>query len=137
MAQTGTPTGGGQTGAPQTTGHGTGLAPNIASLLSYICMPITSIVFLLIEKENQDVRFHAWQGTIFGVGYIALVLALQLLAAIFGAIWSVLGIIMAFLVPIAGIAAFIIWIICLVKAYQGERWRIPYIGDIAAKKAGV
>ena len=117
--------------------QGTGLAPNIASLLCYICMPITSIIFLIIEKENQDVRFHAWQGTAFGVGYIILIIALELLAAILGAIASVLGIIVGFFVPIVGLAAFVVWIVCLIKAYQGERWRIPVVGDFAAKKAGV
>lgn len=116
---------------------GTGLAPNIASLLAYICPPITSIVFILIEKENQDVKFHAWQGTILGLGWIAFVIALQILAAILGAIWSILGILVGFFVPIVGIITFIIWIVCLVKAYQNERWKIPYIGDYAAKKAGI
>ncbi len=116
---------------------GTGLAPNIASLLCYICMPITSIIFLIIEKENADVRFHAWQGTAFGVGYVVLIIALEILAAIMGAIASVLGIIIGFFVPIIGLAAFVVWIVCLIKAYQGERWRIPVVGDFAAKKAGV
>ena len=58
MPETGTPAGNQQS-------QGTGLTPNIASLLSYICMPITSIVFILVEKENADVKFHAWQGTAF------------------------------------------------------------------------
>lgn len=128
--------GGGQTGPVQPT-KGTGLAPNIASLLCYICMPITSIIFLLIEKENLDVRFHAWQGTAFGVGYILVIIALEILAAIFGAIASVLGIIIGFFIPIVGLIAFVVWIVCLIKAYQGERWRIPVVGDFAAKKAGV
>lgn len=125
---------GGQT---EPTKKGSGLAPNIASLLCYICMPITSIIFLLIEKENTDVRFHAWQGTAFGVGYIVVIIGLQILAAVFGAIASVLGIIIGFFIPIVGLVAFIVWIVCLIKAYQGERWRIPVVGDFAAKKAGV
>ena len=125
---TGTPTGGSK---------GTGLSPNIASLLCYICMPITSIIFLLIEKENADVKFHAWQGTAFGVGYIAVIIALEILAAIFGAIASVLGIIIGFFIPIVGLIAFVVWIVCLIKSYQGERWRIPVVGDFAAKKAGI
>ncbi|OGQ50494.1 MAG: hypothetical protein A3I09_01095 [Deltaproteobacteria bacterium RIFCSPLOWO2_02_FULL_47_10] len=129
MEQSGTPAGSGQSG--------TGLAPNIASLLAYICPPITSIVFLLIEKENLDVKFHAWQGTAMGVAWIVLVLGLNLLAAIFGAIWSLLGIVIGFFVPIVFLATVIIWIVCLIKAYQGERWKIPYLGDFAAKKAGV
>lgn len=125
--------GGGQT----TPTKGTGLAPNIASLLCYICMPITSIIFLLIEKESVDVRFHAWQGTAFGIGYILVIIALEILAAIFGALASVLGIIIGFFIPIVGLIAFVVWIVCLIKAYQGERWRIPVVGDFAAKKAGV
>ncbi len=135
MTQTGTEQGPGQ---PQgTMPKGTGLAPNIASLLCYICAPFIAIAFLVIEKENQDVRFHAWQGTIFGCALIAVILAIELVAALFGLIASFLGLIVSFLIPVVAIAGFIVWIICLVKAYQGERWRIPYIGDYAASKAGV
>lgn len=122
----GQPTG----GAP----HGTGLAPNIASLLCYICSPITGIIFLLIEKENQDVKFHAWQSLVFGTAYIAVIILLEILAAVMGLLASVLGIIVGFFIPLVMLAAFIVWIVCLVKAYQGERWRIPVIGDFAAKK---
>lgn len=125
-------------GSPGPSGMPTsGLAPNIAGLLCYICTPITGIVFLLIEKENRDVIFHAWQSLIFGIAYIALIVAIEILAAIMGFIASVLGIIVGFFVPLVVLAAFIIWIVCLIKAYQGERWRIPLIGDFAAKKAGV
>lgn len=128
-----------QTGMPPTSQNtGTsGLAPNVASLLAYICMPITSIVFLLIEKENLDVKFHAWQGTIFGVAWIILLFALEILAAILGMIWSFLGMLVTFFVPLLFLAITIIWIVCLIKAYKNERWKIPYIGDMAAKKAGL
>jgi uncharacterized membrane protein len=118
-------------------GKGSGLAPNIASMLCYICMPITSIVFMLMEKENKDVQFHAWQGTTFGVAWIVVVVALNIITMILGSIASILGVIMSILVPVLGLAVFVLWIICLVKAYQGERWKIPYIGDFAEKKAGL
>lgn len=129
-------------GTPQSTPpsggtKGTGLAPNIASLLCYICMPITGIIFLVIEKENADVKFHAWQGTIFGVAYLILIIALQILTFILGAIAGFLAVIMGILMTLIGIGVFVLWIICLIKSYQGERWKIPYIGDFAAKKAGV
>lgn len=126
-----------QTGPGGGTTQGTGLAPNIASLLCYICTPITGIIFLLIEKENRDVKFHAWQSVAFGVAYIVLIIALEIVAAIMGVIASVLGIIVGFFIPILMLAAFIVWIVCMVKAYQGERWRIPMLGDFAAKKAGI
>jgi len=126
-----------KSGGQQQGGTGTGLAPNIASLLCYICMPITSIIFLVIEKQDPDVRFHAWQGTLFGAGYIIALIALQILAAIFGWIAGFLGAIISFFVPVLWLVAFVVWILCLVKSYQGERWRIPVIGDIAAQKAGI
>src|SRR3990167_1290857 len=121
----------------ETGGKGTGLAPNIASLLCYICMPITSIIFLLLEKENKDVQFHAWQGLSFGIAYIATLVALQIFAALLGALANFLGVIIGILIPIFGIIVFVLWIVAMVKAYQGERWKIPYLGDFAAKKAGI
>ena len=117
--------------------QGTGLAPNIASLLCYICMPITSIVFMLLEKDNKDVQFHAWQGTVFGVGYIVAIVAIEIFAALLGAVVSFLGVMVGLLVPVIGLVSLILWVICLIKAYQGERWKIPYIGDFAEKKAGL
>ena len=122
-----------------TTGNskGTGLAPNIASLLCYVCTPITGIIFILLEKENKEVQFHAWQATIFGLGYIAVVIALEILSAILGAIVGFIGVVVGLLVPMVGLVAFIVWIIALIKAYQGERWKIPYLGDFAEKKAGI
>ena len=126
---------GGQTSSG---GGGTGLTPNIASLLCYICAPITSIIFLLIEKDNKDVRFHSWQGTFFGAGMILLNIVLNVLGIILGHLADFLGgLILGFLIPIVWLAALVLWVICLVKAYQGERWRIPVIGDMAAQKAGV
>lgn len=117
---------------------GSGLAPNIASLLCYVCTPITSIVFLLIEKENRDVKFHAWQGTLFGAALIAISIILQIFGALFGRLVGFMGVFfLSFLFPVIWIAALVLWVVCLIKSYQGERWKIPVIGDIAAKKAGV
>lgn len=122
---------------PSATGKGSGLAPNIASLLCYICSPITGIIFILIEKENNNVKFHAWQSTVFGVALFVIGVLLSILGAILAAIAGVLGVILSLFSYVVWIAAFIVWIICLVKAYQGEQWRIPIIGDFAAKKAGI
>lgn len=117
---------------------GSGLAPNIASLLCYICAPITSVIFLLIEKENADVKFHAWQGTLFGAAIIAFNIILNLLGFLLGQMVDLLGaVILSFLLPIVWIGVFVLWVVLLVKAYQGERWKIPVLGDIAAQKAGV
>lgn len=118
-------------------GKGTGLAPNVASLLCYICMPITSIIFMMIEKENKDVQFHAWQGTIVGVAYIVFVIVLNILTMILSAIAGFLAMIFSVLGMVIALGVCVVWVILMVKAYQGERWKLPYIGDIAEKKAGI
>lgn len=119
----------------QPAGQSSGLAPNVASLLCYVCSFITGIVFLVIEKENKEVRFHAWQAIFFGVSIIAIQIAISILGAIFGAITAVLGAIVAILSPIVSLIFFIFWIICMVKAYQGEHYKLPFIGDLADKQA--
>lgn len=116
-------------------GHSSGLAPNVASLLCYVCTFITGIVFLVIEKENKDVRFHAWQAIIFGAAAVIVQIAFSILGAILGAIASFLGAIFAVLSPIVWLAFFIFWIIAMIKAYQGERYKLPLLGDMAEKQA--
>lgn len=117
--------------------RGSGLAPNIASVIAYFCPPLTSVVILLLERENKEVQFHAWQGILFGGGYIGVMIALQIFSVVLGAIASFLGIMVSLLIPLFGIGAFVIWIVCLVKAYQGERWKIPYLGDIAVRRSSL
>ena len=108
---------------------GTGLAPNIASFICYLCPPITSIVMMLLERESKDVQFHAWQATILGVtGFIFWIGGL-----ILGFI-PFIGILMAFVMPLFGLGYFILVIVLMIKAYQGEHYKLPYLGDFAEKQ---
>jgi uncharacterized membrane protein len=96
----------------------TGLDQNIAGLLTYVLGFITGIIFLILEKDNKFVRFHAMQSTI-----TFLVLLVIGLIPFFGPVLS-------FIVsPIA----FILWIVLMYKAYQGEMFKLPVVGDYAAK----
>jgi uncharacterized membrane protein len=99
----------------------TGLNQNVAGLLCYLAGWITGLIFFLIEKENRFVRFHAMQSIItFG--------SLTVLSMIFG-FMPLLWILM----PILGILQVILWVILMVKAYQGELFKLPVIGEIAEK----
>jgi uncharacterized membrane protein len=96
----------------------TGLDQNIAGLLAYVLGFITGIIFLILEKDNKFVRFHAMQSTI-----TFLVLLVIGMIPFFGPVLS-------FIVsPIA----FILWIVLMYKAYQGEMFKLPVVGDYAAK----
>ena len=102
----------------------TGMQPNLAALLSYLAGIITGVIFFLIEKENKYVRFHALQSIItFGFFLVANV-ALGFIPVVG---WSFM--------PLLGILQLIVWIILMVKAYQGEKFKLPVIGDIAEKNS--
>lgn len=110
---------------------GSGLAPNIAAALSYVLGLITGIVFILIEKEDQFVRFHAWQSILLSVALIALSIAISIVAII-----PILGWIIAFIFAIVyPLVVLVLWVLLIVKAFQGAKWKLPYIGDMAEKYA--
>ncbi|MBA2861512.1 DUF4870 domain-containing protein [Methanococcus maripaludis] len=100
-----------------------GLKDTHTAVLAYLLGFISGIIVLLLEKESSFVKFHAMQSTI-----------------AFGAIF-VLNIISGYVPMVGGILSnllsligLIIWIVGMIKAYQGERYRFPIVGDIAAKQ---
>jgi uncharacterized membrane protein len=109
----------------------TGLNPNVAALLSYLVGWITGLVFFLMEKENKFIRFHALQSIItFG--------ALSVIGIVLSVLVSFLMMIrFTFIVPLfilignlLGLLGIILWIVLMVKAYQGEKFKLPFIGAI-------
>jgi uncharacterized membrane protein len=115
------------TQAAKVAGSTTNLEPNVAGLLCYLVGWITGLVFIVIEKENKFVRFHAMQSIVtFGV-ITVLWVVLQVLASIFWPFY--------FLGFPFWILSVVLWIILMVKAYQGERFKLPIAGDIAEKNS--
>lgn len=100
------------------------LEENIAGVLCYLLFWLTGLIFILIEKKNKTVKFHAWQSFL-------VFLPLWIIAFVFTWIpffgWIVAGILWLLVV--------ILWIVLMVKAYQGEKFKLPVIGDIAEKQA--
>jgi uncharacterized membrane protein len=123
-------------GAPvSTTGGDTGLAENVAGLLCYVAGWVTGLIFYLIDKR-PFVRFHAAQSLVLFGGIVIAYILLGMIAAasIFGG-WMLT--LMSFLIyGVLGIGSFILWILCMVKAYQGVKFKLPVVGDIAEKMAG-
>ncbi len=99
----------------------TKLQPNVAALLSYLAGFVSGIVFIVIEKENKFVRFHALQSIVtFG--------AIFVLQWVFSVMFYV-----GALVLLLNLASLALWVILMIKAYQGERFKLPVIGDIVEK----
>ena len=114
--------------AAKPTGTSTGLKPNVAGLLCYALGWITGLIFIILEKENQFVRFHAMQSIVTFGAVSALWIIFSILVMI-----PFIGLIFWLLNVLTGIIAFVLWIVLMVTAYQGERHRLPVAGDIAQK----
>ena len=109
----------------------TGLSDNAASGLAYVTF-IPAIVFLATAPYNQNktIRFHSWQSIFLFVACVAVDVALGVLLHI-----PFLGLMSLVLWPLVGLAFFIVWILCLIKAFNGQQFKLPIIGDLAEKQA--
>jgi uncharacterized membrane protein len=114
-----------------------GLSENAAAVLSYVLGWLTGLIVFLIDKRPY-VRFHAVQSiVVFGGLHVIQVV----IAATFGLGWGFgrvgtlhlgAGLI---LLDVLSLLSLVLWIICIVKAYQGVRFKVPVAGEIAKKLA--
>lgn len=121
---------------PAATGNSsTGLSPDVAAALSYLLGPITGVLFLVLEKQNRFVRFHAAQSITVGVALIALSIALSILSTVLAFI-PVFGWIVALLLSLGlGLGSFVLWILLMWRAWQGREWETPVAGSFARRIA--
>ncbi len=101
---------------------GTGLNKNTAGALSYVLGPITGVIFLVLEKDPY-VRFHAMQSIVFSVAAFILNIVLGI------------TIILALALPIAWILEFVLWLLLIYKAWQGQEWELPVLGKFSRQLA--
>jgi len=120
------------------------LEENVASMICYIGTFVTGFIFFLIEKKNKTIRFHAMQS-------ILTFLPLMIITIIVGWVgapkwsrgggWYGIGHYdpgipaLVWLSWILWVVTAILWLILVLKAYKGEKFKIPFIGDIAEKQA--
>jgi uncharacterized membrane protein len=112
---------------------------NLAAALSYSLGLITGILFLVLEpwKSNRFVRFHAMQSVLFSVACIVISIVWSIVVGIlvnFTGFW-----ILTVDVPLRllfGLAIFLVWLYVMFQAYSQREYRLPWIGDIAAKQLG-
>jgi uncharacterized membrane protein len=99
-----------------------GLDENVASALSYSLWWLTGLIFILVEQENKVVRFHAMQ-------CILTFIPLGILGMLFGSgyYYSSIGSIIFFI-------EIILWLVLMIKAFQGETYMLPIVGQIAANQ---
>lgn len=108
-----------------------GLSDNAASAIAYITF-VPAIVFLVMPPYNTspNVRFHSWQSIFLAIAWVAADVVLMILGRM-----PFIGLINLILWPLVALGFFILWIIVLIKAFNGQRFKIPLIGDLAEKQA--
>jgi len=119
-----------------------GLDGNLAAALGYP-IGILGLINFIIEKQNRFVKFHGIQSVLYSVAFTVLFfvvwIAMVIIGMIFSAISDALGLIIWSLFGILGFGVFIVWIGGLLffayKAYQGQMFKLPFIGNMAENLA--
>jgi uncharacterized membrane protein len=117
-----------------------GLQGNAAGALAYLAGIITGIIFLLIEpyKSDRFVRFHAFQSIFFNVAWTGLWIVWMIAGLVLSAVTK--GLFFFLQLPIdllLMVGGFALWAFLMYSAYQGKMTKLPVIGALAAKQAGV
>jgi uncharacterized membrane protein len=110
----------GATMAEKRKASGTGLDSNVSGALSYVLGLFTGVLFLVVEKDDKFVRFHAVQSILFSVAVYIIYMVLVFIPIIG---WILL--------PIWSLVSFIYWLILIFRAYNGKEYELPYLGKIA------
>jgi len=118
--------------APATTAA-QGMTDNVAGMLAYITI-IPAIIFLVMEPYNRNrfIRFHSFQCLFFAAALFALHLALGIFAIVPGV--ALMTFPLHMLINLGG---FIVWIVLLIKANQGQMYKLPFIGNLAEQQANI
>jgi uncharacterized membrane protein len=115
-----------------------GLQPNVAGLLAYApcCIGlIMSIIFIVVEKSNRFVKFHAWQGLFFHLIVAVIGILNSILGTVLGQISGVLSLLSTLFGLVIFLASLGASIFLMVKAYGNEMTKLPLLGDLAEKQS--
>jgi uncharacterized membrane protein len=100
-------------------------------VLSYL--GLLALIPLLVEKEDREVQWHAKHGLVLTVFEIVVIIALQIVIMVLGAVSGGLGCLAGLLFPFLLLAILVVHIMGIVKGLKGDRLRLPWISDFADK----
>ena len=102
-----------------------GVTENLEGLFCYVLGWVTGLVFLLLEQKNAFVRFHAMQSLVTFLGLFIITMVVGFI--------PVLGLLVNMLLWPLGV---VLWIVLMIKAYKGERYKLPVVGDFVEQQLG-
>jgi len=98
-------------------------------VLSYLWL--LALIPLLVEKDDSEVQWHAKHGLVLAVVEIVVMIGLQVVVMILGAISGGLGCVFGLLVPLFMLAILVVHVVCIVKGVNGQRFLLPGISEFA------
>ena len=113
------------------TGH---FRDNLAAAVAYVSfIPAVILLRLHSYKHNYLVRFHALQSIFLAIAAVLLAVVLRIVFAILLLIPR-FGYLFAWLLVVdSALAGVMVWVVVLIKALQGERFKLPVIGKLAER----
>lgn len=105
---------------------------NLMAVIAYILGPFAILLYLM-KKEDRFVRFHSLQSVFYSVAWFVVFIGFTIVSAIVGAVTMGIGGICFLFTPLLGIVAFVGWVYAAYKAYEGEEWEMPLIGEFVRK----
>lgn len=96
---------------------------NLLGAVAYLGVFLTGLILLLVEKQSKFIKFHAMQSTLLFGGLFVVNVALGFI--------PLLGWLVGFFLSLL---AFVLWIVLMWKAFQGEMYKVPYVGEMAEKQ---
>ena len=102
---------------------------NVMIVLSYLWL--LALIPLLVEKDDREVQWHAKHGLVLTVVEVVVMIGLQVVVMILGAISGGLGCVFTLLIPIFMLAILIVHVLCIVKGINGQRFLIPGVSEFA------
>ena len=103
----------------------------IMIVLSYL--GLLALIPLLVEKEDSEVQWHAKHGLVLAVFAVVVIIALQVIVMVLGAVSGGLGCIFGLLMPLFVLAVLVVHVLCIVKGLKGERFLVPGVSQYADK----
>lgn len=111
-----------------------GLKPPVAAGIAVVFTIISGIIFLVLEKRNKFVRFWAMQAVLLGAVAFGLAIVFMVAHLVLGhlpLIGGLMGVLLGLLHWVCQIGWLVLYILCIIKAFTGKEWEIPWLGKIA------
>ena len=106
---------------------------NPMSIVAYLWF-VGAIIVLVQNPSDKFLKFHAWQSIYLSGVWIAIWIVLNIVMGAMYNPYNGLGL-LGLLTPLLSLTFLVAWIMCVVKAYQRETYKLPIIGDMAEKQA--